>query len=89
MANILSLLKPGGWLVLSALVGATRYSVGSHFFPAVDISEDDLVELLEENGCLRRRIEVRRVAADRPARDYQGLMVAVAHKTSAPNGKGR
>jgi hypothetical protein len=89
MANILSLLKRGGWLVMSALVGATRYSDGSHSFPAVDISEDDLVELLEQNGCLRRSIEVCRVAADRPSRDYQGLMLAVARKTSSPNEKGR
>jgi NNMT/PNMT/TEMT family len=89
MANIVSLLKPGGWLVMSALVGATRYSVGAQSFPAVDISEDDLVELLEENGCPREWIEVRRVAADRPTRDYKGLMLAVARKTYQPNGSGR
>ena len=64
MANITSVLKPGGWLVMSALKGATRYSVGSQSFPAVDIWEDDLIELLEETGFRRKGIEVRSIAAD-------------------------
>lgn len=80
MSNIVSVLKPGGRLVMSALKGATRYSVGSRSFPAVHISEDDLIELLEELGFPRKSIEVRSVAADRPGRDYQGLILAVAEK---------
>ncbi|MBW2421995.1 MAG: methyltransferase domain-containing protein [Deltaproteobacteria bacterium] len=70
MSNIISLLKPGGRLVMSAL----------RWFPAVAIFEDDLIELLEENGFPRKTIEVRCVPADRPTRDYKGLMLAVAQK---------
>jgi hypothetical protein len=84
MANILSVLKPGGWLVISALKGATRYSVGSQSFPAVDISEHELIELLEENGFPRKGIKVRCAPADRPTREYNGLMLAVAEKASTP-----
>lgn len=86
MSNIVSMLKPGGFLVMSALKGATRYAVGSRLFPAVDISEDDLVQLFEETGFVRKGIEVRSVAADRPSREYAGLMLAVAEKarTGAP-----
>lgn len=80
MVNIVSALKPGGRLVLSALKGATRYSVGAESFPAVDIREDDLVELLEDTGFSRKGIEVRSIPADRPTRDYEGLMLAVAEK---------
>jgi hypothetical protein len=80
MANIGTLLKPGGWLVMSALKGATQYSVGPRSFPAVDISEHDLVELLEENHFPRKGIEVRTVPADRPSRDYKGLLLAAAQK---------
>jgi hypothetical protein len=80
MANIGSLLKPGGWLVMSALKGATHYSVGARLFPAVDISEDDLLELLEDTGFPRKGIEIRSVAADRSTRDYAGLILAVAKK---------
>jgi hypothetical protein len=86
VTNIASLLKPGGSLVMSALKGATRYSVGSRSFPAVDISEDDLIELLEETGFPRKRTEVRIVAADRPSRDYEGLMLAVATKATERSG---
>ncbi len=80
MGNIVSVLKPGGWLVLSALKGAKHYAVGSLSFPAVDILEEDLVDLLEDTGFSRKGLEVRSVPADRPTRDYQGLMFAVARK---------
>lgn len=88
MANILSMLKPGGWLVISALKGATQYSVGSQSFPAVDISEGELIELLEQNGFPRKRIQLQSVPADRPTRDYTGLMLVVAEKASTPTGGG-
>ena len=88
MANILSVLKPGGWLVMSALKGATRYSVGSCSFPAVEISEGDLTELLAENGFIREEIRVTSVPADRPTRDYEGLIFAVARKAPSINTNG-
>lgn len=84
MMNILSLLKPGGRLIMSALKGATRYSVGARSFPAVDIAEQDLVDLLEEAGFDGKSIEIRSVAPDRPTRDYAGLMLATARKKAAP-----
>jgi hypothetical protein len=86
MANIVSLLKPGGWLVMSALKGATRYAVGPRAFPAVDISEGDLIQLLGENGFPRAGIEMRSVAPDRLTRDYKGLILAVARKEAGPTG---
>lgn len=85
MANIVSVLKPGGRLVMCALKGATRYAVGPRSFPAVDIDEEDLIETLEEIGFPRKGIEVRTVPADRPTRDYAGLMLAVAEKESSPS----
>jgi len=84
MANIVSVLKPGGWLVMSALEGATRYSVGPHAFPAVDVSAQDLLDVLEQIGFPRSGIELRSIPADRPSRDYAGLMVAVAAKAGGP-----
>jgi hypothetical protein len=80
MANIASLLKPGGWLVVSALKGATRYAVGPDSFPAVDISEDDLLELLEELVPCESEIRLKTIGADRPSREYEGIMLAVAQK---------
>lgn len=83
VANIASVLKPGGWLVTTALKRSTQYRVGARTFPAVDISEADLSEILEECGFPRKGIEVRSVAADRPSRDYEGLILAVAGKAPA------
>ncbi len=80
MANITSVLKPRGWLVISALKGATQYAVGPHSFPAVDISEHDLRNLLKDMGFEGAKVRVRSVPADRPTRDYKGLMLAVAQK---------
>jgi hypothetical protein len=80
MANIVSVLKPGGWLVMSALEGATRYAVGPHAFPAVDLSPKDVVALLRELGFASASIRVESIPADRPSRDYAGLMVAAARK---------
>jgi len=87
MANIVSVLKPGGWLVMSALEGATRYAVGPHAFPAVNVSARDLADLLEKLGFPRAGIEIHSIPADRPSRDYAGLMVAVAVKAERPAGK--
>jgi len=80
MANIVSVLKPGGWLVMSALEGATRYAVGPHAFPAVDLTPCDVAELLRELGFTSASIQVESIPADRPSRDYAGLMVASARK---------
>ena len=68
---------------MSALKGATSYAVGSRSFPAVDISEEDLLELLEESGFPRKGIEVRSIPADRTTREYTGMILAVAEKDDA------
>ena len=87
VTNITSLVKPGGSLVLSALKGATRYTVGSVSFPAVYLTEDDVADVLEESGFVPKSIELRSVPADRASRDYQGLIFAVATKRDcAPAG---
>ncbi len=80
VSNIVSLLKPGGRLIMSALRGATSYAVGPRFFPAVDVSEEDLVELLEDSYFPRKFIDVRSVPADRVTREYDGLIMAIAQK---------
>ena len=78
--NIVSLVKPGGRLIMSALRGATSYSVGPNSFPAVSISEEELIELLEDLGFPSKNVELRTTPADRTTRDYSGLIMAVATK---------
>ena len=79
-------MKPGGWLVMSALEGATCYAVGDRTFPAVDISQEDLVDLLTSNGFSLDRVQIQSVVADRPTRDYRGLLLAVAQKDATGAG---
>jgi hypothetical protein len=78
--NIISLLKPGGTLLLSALKGASYYTVGRKLFPAVEIYETDLQQLLLDEGFDPASILLESVPADRSSRQYQGLILAAAVK---------
>jgi hypothetical protein len=80
--NITSLIRPGGRLIMSTLKGATSYGVGKEIFPAVNIMEEDLIELLVDIGFDCNSIQIDSVPADRPSRHYQGLMFVTALKAA-------
>jgi hypothetical protein len=80
VANIASLVKPGGILLMTALKGATSYSIGPMRFPVVHIDENDLRQALREKGFFPHSIMIRSVPADRPGRHYEGLIFASAIK---------
>jgi hypothetical protein len=80
LRNITALLRPGGRLLLSALKGATCYSVGTKVFSAVNIDEADLLEVLVESSFPRKGIAFETVPADRPSRTYAGMILSVARK---------
>lgn len=50
MANIASLVEPGGMLIVSALRNAEHYRVGRNLFPSPVIDEDDVENLLLSEG---------------------------------------
>lgn len=81
--NIASLVAVGGTFLITTLKKANCYSVGPAFFPAVSIDEKDLAEILCAAGFAPQSIVIRTVAADRPSRHYQGLMLAAAVKHTA------
>jgi hypothetical protein len=79
--NVMTMLKPGGILLLSALKGANDYIVGEHRFPAVYLTENDLMEALIEEGFEPQSIHMESLpAADVPTRTYEGVMMVVARK---------
>jgi hypothetical protein len=82
VSNIASLVKPGGVLLMTALKGATSYSIGPMHFPVVSIDEQDIRQVLRELGFFPHSIMTRSVPADRPSRHYEGLMFASAIKCS-------
>jgi len=83
VANIASLVTVGGTFLLTALKKATCFSVGSVFFPAVAIDENDITEVLHDSGFSSHNIVIRSVPADRPSRHYEGLMLAAAVKRNS------
>jgi hypothetical protein len=80
LPRIVSLLKPGGAFLMSAVKGASGYSVGQRVFPTADIAEADISSALCAAGCDPDSISIKSVAADRSTRRYRGLMFARALK---------
>jgi NNMT/PNMT/TEMT family len=77
--NTVSLVKPDGFLLLSALKGATCYAVGERFFSAVSLTEEDLKQALEEEGFEVPSLLLETVPAD-PTSHYAGLIMILARK---------
>ncbi|HKZ69059.1 MAG TPA: guanitoxin biosynthesis pre-guanitoxin forming N-methyltransferase GntF [Anaerolineales bacterium] len=50
MANILSLLKPGGLFVTAALRNSQWYRVGQNYFPSADVNEHDFERLFASHS---------------------------------------
>lgn len=80
VANIASLVKPGGLFIMTALKGAMHYTIDSMHFPTVRLEESDLRQTLKELGFFPHSMMIRSVPADRPSRSYEGLMFASAIK---------
>jgi hypothetical protein len=77
--NIVSLLKPDGFLLLSAIKGATCYAVGERLFSAVSLNEEDLIQALIEEGFDPQTIMLESISAD-PSSHYAGLILLLAQK---------
>jgi hypothetical protein len=50
MTNILSMVAPGGTVMLSACGSASYYCVGDRYFPCAGVSPQDVLNSLRENG---------------------------------------
>lgn len=84
LKNICSLLKPGGLLITSALLGASHWRAGDHIFPATNISADDLVQALERQGFtdISHRIIAAEVTDENSEEfaGYHGMVFLTARK---------
>jgi hypothetical protein len=81
MRNVLSTLHPGGLLILHSLYRCKAYKVGDRMFPGADVSEDDLVQSLLENGFARESIDLHVISCpDNAHYGYAGILVASARK---------
>ncbi|KAM4015226.1 nicotinamide N-methyltransferase-like [Anomaloglossus baeobatrachus] len=51
LKNIVSLVKPGGHLIMTDYLGASHYSVGEENFSLLSLNEDIVREAVAESGC--------------------------------------
>jgi hypothetical protein len=85
--NICSTLKPGGTLIMTAIAGATYYCINGNRFPAIAITEIDLVKRLIQLGFKSDAIYSSSILAeisDATAPGYKGYsgMIFVKAKKS-------
>ena len=77
--HVASLVRPGGYLLMCAITGATSYRVGDRFFPAVPITLDRLEGKLQQQHfsmMYRHAIE----AEHQNLQGYDGICMVLARK---------
>jgi NNMT/PNMT/TEMT family len=78
MHNIISLLKPQGTLILTALKNAVYYQLQEKKFPAVSIDETVLTQTLRNLGFGEAHILLQTVQANLPYRGYSSILLVKA-----------
>lgn len=78
--NILTLLKPQGTLILTALKNARYYHLQQKKFPAVNIDEMLLAHTLARFGFLHSNMTVQTIPANHPYRGYSGIILIKAQR---------
>ncbi len=74
MANISSLLEPGGTFITAALRRATFYKVGARYFPSADVDEQDLRGFLDQELGRDVLVETRSLP-EHAALGYTGIVL--------------
>jgi len=76
MRRIAGLVRPGGILIVAALLHSSGYRVGGRLFPSANVGEDDLHHVLAPLAS-RLRIETRRLP-QQARHGYEGILLARA-----------
>jgi len=79
MKNIMSKVKNGGYLAISAIRNASWYKVGEEKMPAVEINEEDLEKIFKKNGfkILNQRVLE---GSNKEEDGYDGMVFVFAQK---------
>lgn len=86
MTNICSLIKSNGFLIMTALKGAKYWHAGAKRFPAANIDEEDIEELLYKLGFKKNTVDLQSFPADtlhqslEGAQGFKGVLCVVAQK---------
>lgn len=81
MDNILSLLAPDGYLVMSAIMGAEYYRLHDRYFPAVPVSLEDITHKLRRHDIRLLVSDI--VQAEHQDQGYDGIGMLLGHKHRA------
>lgn len=73
-ANVCSMLKEGGWLIMTALKEAQYYRIGDKMFPAVNINEEDFIRVLTKLGFQETNFILSSIPAEITNEDLQGYV---------------
>ncbi|MBV6424547.1 MAG: hypothetical protein NAOJABEB_02359 [Steroidobacteraceae bacterium] len=85
MQNVLSMLAPGGTIVIHALHDCTAYKVGERMFPGAGVTVDAMAESLLENDLTRASLDVQVIPCpDNAVYGYSGILTASARKPPTP-----
>jgi hypothetical protein len=77
--NVVPLVRPQGYLLMCAIVGATYYRVGEHFFPAVPITPEIMERKLTQQHFSIVHIHTIR-AEHKDEQGYDGICMVLAKK---------
>ncbi|XP_076085573.1 indolethylamine N-methyltransferase-like [Mytilus galloprovincialis] len=82
MKNVVSLLKPGGKLILIGILNCTHYTVGSERFQCVSLTRDDVISTVKMNDLKIIEIFDDDSSLDMDAAPFNGSVIILAEKTS-------
>jgi hypothetical protein len=81
LRNVLSMVAPGGTVILHFLQGCRAYRVGARLVPGLNLSVDDVTGALEDLGFARDTVEAQRMACpDNAPYGYAGVLTASARR---------
>jgi hypothetical protein len=77
--NVAPLVRPQGYLLMCAIMGATYYRVGEHFFPAVPITPEIMeIKLTQQHFSIVHNHTIR--AEHKDEQGYDGICMVLAKK---------
>ena len=75
--NVTTILRSGGWLMLSVTTGARTYEVGDVIFECVNLTKDNILDGLLTAGYREESIVLKSYNVEQ-SREYSGIIMALA-----------
>lgn len=80
MKNVVTLLKPGGKLILIGVLNCPQYTVGSEVFKCLSISRDEVINTVKANGLDIIELFDDDSSAEEGTTIFNGTVVILAEK---------